>query len=244
MKTLKKFAMLATLVVSAMTVSAQVFDFNMDPAKEIPDSSANGTQDTQILNGVGPFNTGFFLQVKLNIQGLADGFPANNGDYYATLTHTDPNNVSRLAVLLNRPGRAPGTSSGYGDNGMIITLQDFIAPLSTTAANDIHTYKTIAGFEGALSPLTGVWAPDGRFANPGFGNTDDSRGNLLSVFNGMDPNNEWTLFIQDASEGGLGKLVSWSLVFTAVPEPREYALIAGFALIGFALYRKYAVKMA
>jgi hypothetical protein len=241
MKTLTKLAMVASIAACSLTVSAQVFDFNINPLlQDIPDGGVNVDVQNITFPTQNPFPQGFFLKVKLNIQGLAEGFPAINGDYYSTLTHG-----GQIAVLLNRPGRSPESPFGYGDNGMNVTIQDFIAPFSTTAANDIHTYKTVAGFEGQLNPLTGVWAPDARGANPGLGNTGDTRNSPLSAFNGTDPNGEWVLFVQDMNApGGLGKLVNWGLEFTAVPEPHQYALMAGFALIGFALYRRYTLKPA
>jgi hypothetical protein len=238
MKTLTKLAAVASIMACSLTVSAQVFDFNIDPTLQ---SIPNGGVNTDVRNidfGVqNPFPLGFFLKVKMNIQGNPIAF---NGDYYATLTHG-----GQLAVLLNRPGRSPENQFGYGNDGMNVTFQDFITPFSSTAANDIHTYQTVPGFEGQANPLTGVWAPDGRAGNPGLGITGDARNNQLSVFNGTDPNGEWVLLIQDFStDSGVGKLVNWGLEFTAVPEPHQYALVAGLALIGFALYRRHALKAA
>ena len=244
MKTLKKLAMLAVLMASALAVSAQVFDFNIDPANQpIPDGDANGIQDTRTVTGAGPFPLGFFMKVKLNIQGLDDLRLANNGDYYVTLAK---GGTLLKSVLVNRPGKPLNQGAGYGDNGMNITLQDFLP--NGTAAPDVHNYQNVLGnvFQ---SPLTGVWSPDGRNADPSLvtANRADAINQplkMLSVFDGTNPNGDWTLFVADMASGGQGKLVSWGLEFVAVPEPHEYAFIAGLALIGFALYRRYTLKIA
>jgi len=256
MKTLAKMTLLAALTVASLTVSAQVFNFTLDsgtdpnnPANAIPDGDSNGLSDTRIISGAGPFPLGFFTKVKLDIEGYTYfGIPVNpiNGDYYATLTHVSS---GLKAVLLNRVG-FPESPNGYGDAGFNVTLQDFVTPASSTAANDIHTYQNVLGHV-FQSPLTGVWAPDGRSADPSkvTMNRADAINQplkMLSVFSNahIDPNGQWTLFVADLSQGGQGKLVSWGLEFVAVPEPREYALIAGLALVGFALYRRYGLKAA
>ena len=55
--------------------------------------------------------------------------------------------------------------------------------------------------------------------------TNDLRRRLLGVFNGMDPNGVWSLYVSDLSAGGEGTLVGWGLEITAVPEPSAAALL-------------------
>jgi hypothetical protein len=249
MKTLTKMAVLMALGASTLMTSAQVFTI-LDPdpfPRRIPDGDANGIVSIGRTSGYGKFEQGFFTQVKLNIQGLDAATLANNGDYYVTLSKIG---TDLKAVLINRPGRPENLGAGYGDNGMNITLQDFVPGNSANAAPDIHTYKTIPGYTDFQSPLTGVWAPDGRNADPNqvsAARTDPINQPLkmLSVFGGLtDVNGDWSLLVADMASGGEGRLVDWSVQFTAVPEPHEYALLVGLALIGFACYRRYSLKAA
>ena len=53
-------------------------------------------------------------------------------------------------------------------------------------------------------------------------------GTTLSVFNGLNPNGTWKLFVQDDLEDESGEMQSWSLTVTTVPEP----ISALFLLIG------------
>ncbi|MDB6016994.1 MAG: hypothetical protein JWR19_1483 [Pedosphaera sp.] len=156
------------------------------------------------------------LQVTLQISG---GF---NGDIYGYLVHD-----GGFAVLLNRSGRTSGNSTGYGDSGFNITL-------SGSALYDIHNYQNITG---AVSPLTGTWAPDGRFIDPSLVLDTDPRTALLSSFNGGDPSGDWTLFLADLDFGGQATLQNWTLTVTAVPEPSSWIL--GFlGLSGLWLVRR------
>jgi len=53
-------------------------------------------------------------------------------------------------------------------------------------------------------------------------------GTSLGVFNGVDPNGAWKLFIQDDLEDEGGALASWSITVTTVPEPTgAHLIIAG-----------------
>ena len=55
----------------------------------------------------------------------------------------------------------------------------------------------------------------------------------LPIYNGLNPNGTWTLFIADLSSGGQSTLVSWELDIAAVPEPVNVALgiFAGVFLV-------------
>jgi hypothetical protein len=59
------------------------------------------------------------------------------------------------------------------------------------------------------------------------------RTNMLSVFNGMNPNGDWTLFLADQGAGETATLTGWTLTITAVPEPSValcLALAGGLSL--------------
>ena len=166
----------------------------------VPDGNVNGLQSTLTFNDA-YFDNVLDVNVRLNISG---GF---NGDLYVYLTHG-----SGISILLNRTGRATGSSFGYGDAGFNITLDD-------AGSTDVHVYGGNGGAQ-----LTGTFAPDARNVNPATVLTTDARTAFLSAFNGLDANGGWTLFIADVSGGEVSTLVSWELDITAVPEPTTVAL--------------------
>jgi PEP-CTERM motif-containing protein len=153
--------------------------------------------------------------VNLNVSG---GF---NGDYYAYLVHN-----GGFAVLLNRAGRTSGNHFGYSDSGLNVTFSD-------GSPSDIHTYQNVTP---PASPLTGMWAPDGRNVDPASVLDTDPRTALLGSFNGQDPSGQWTVFISDVADGAQGSLVNWGLVITAVPEPSS-AMLIFLGLAGFCACR-------
>jgi subtilisin-like proprotein convertase family protein len=215
-----------------VTVNTGPFNVNID----IPDGSLSGLQDTRhIPSSVGPITD---ISVTLDISSIGTS-GANNGDYYAYLTHG-----SGFAVLLNRPGLRTGSTIGYDDSGYTsVTFND------SAANGDVHNYRlqlfgnhdtSIGGANPA--PLTGTWQPDGRYILPtSSGATFDStttRNAMLSSFNNMNLQGDWTLFISDVNGGGKGRLNSWSMTVTAVPEPRTTALTIAAGLLTFALLRR------
>jgi len=254
MKKLTTLTLLTALAVTLVPASAQVFTApfgqESNPDKIIPDGDLTGITDTITMPNPGnAFSLGFFMQVKLNIEGYVLGsgdsaipFSPNNGDFYATLTHN-----GAKAILLNRSGVETVGDIGYQDAGMHVILQNNVAPNNASAAPDIHVYRSTIDPGGlalgtAVAPLT--FSADGRNVDPNQVTTAATRDSGLSVFDGKDITGNWDLYIADAVPGNGGKLTNWGLNFIAVPEPQQYALIASFGLIGFALYRRYAVKAA
>ena len=179
----------------------------------IPDGDPAGLASTIHISGESGWANS--LQVDLNISGTY------NGDLYAYLVHD-----GGFSVLLNRVGRTSNNDLGYGDGGLNVTFAD------GAANGDIHNYRTtlFGNASTTLSgPLTGIWSPDGRQGSP-FGVTDaDARSALLSSFDGLDPNGDWTLFVADLSGGDLHQLNSWGLEvnapIAAVPESGNAALL-------------------
>jgi hypothetical protein len=211
------------LAVEPVTNSFEFSNLN----RPIPDTlGANfgGVQDTREITM--DFDSIVSVSVTLNITGTGSG--AVNGDFYAYLTKGDD-----IAVLLNRPGRTSENLAGYGDNGLNVRFSD------DAVNGDIHLYRlTLSGSH--LVPLelgeqlTGSWAPDGRNVLPTLALDTHPRTHTLDVFEGENPNGQWTLFIADMDPGGTAMLASWGMQITAVPEPHTIAILTlGAVLIAF-----------
>jgi len=223
MSGLKLFGTAAMLAIAGSVATAGVSVTNLFSGinQAIPDGQLTGLSDTRALSFSDPLLTSVAsIQVTLTI---ANGY---NGDFYAYLVHDNG-----FAVLLNRVGRSASNLSGYGNTGMSLTLSD--------DGNDIHDYQT---FSHTLdnSPLTGIWAPDGRDSDPAYAMDTEGRTALLNSFVGTDPNGTWTLFLADLDFGEQGTLVQWGLVITAIPEPSSWVLLTfgGIALVTPLLRRR------
>jgi hypothetical protein len=195
----------------------------------IPDDNQFGVQNSQNIVGVpGSISS---IQVSLDIAGTGDG--AFNGDYYAELV----NGAGGFAVLLNRVGVSSANSFGYSDNGFDVTFSD-------TAADDVHFYQNFSYDLNSNDQLTGAWQPDGENISPlsdpsAFDNAMSNQTAMLSSFDGDNPNDTWTLFLADLSQGGTGQVVSWSLDITTAPEPSETSLFAiGLIFWSYFLHRQ------
>jgi subtilisin-like proprotein convertase family protein len=222
---MRNFLNLLLTVCWASSAQANIIEEQVNQA--IPDGDASGLASSLHLTGISdPIVS---LQVNLNLSGTY------NGDLYAYLVHD-----GGFSVLLNRVGRTSNNDLGYGDGGFNVTFFD------GAANGDIHNYRSslFGNASTPLSgPLTGNWSPDGRQSSP-FGVTDaDARTALLSSFDGLDPNGDWTLFVADLSGGDLHQLDSWGLEFGApvpsVPENGSTATWLLTALAGVALAARY-----
>lgn len=130
-----------------------------------------------------------------------------NGDLYGYLRFVPTGGSSiYFATLLNRVGvgEIDGGPYGYSTAGFpTIWLDD-------AAAANIH---------GVQSPGTGLsYQPDGG---------------LLSTFNNLTANGDWTLFLADKSTGDQSTVVDWALdiSITAVPEPGVWPVAVLIALV-------------
>jgi hypothetical protein len=230
----------ATMLLVAAT-SAQVFTASTGAGNfwvptTVPDGTGIPIASTINVSGM-PTLTGsliYDVDVWMKLTKPTAGGMVN-GDFYATLI-----NGSKSVVLLNRVGRT-GSNAGYGDPGLNVWFSD------GSANGNIHTYQDVVGFQptGLTSASrTDSWTPDGRNTNPGQGNTSDSVNQSLSSLYSQNVNGEWILTVQDMSVGQSGVLTDWSVGFTAVPEPHQYAMVAGLALIAFATVRRLRNKNA
>jgi subtilisin-like proprotein convertase family protein len=223
----KRLALFAAMLVLGAAAQATVYSVN-NLSATIPDGDLNGYQNSISLSGLSGGIT--HVSVSLNISG---GF---NGDLYAYLNHG-----SGASILLNRVGRTGTSSSGYPDAGFGPDSSANIFTLDDQGNQDVHLYRTFAYTLNGSGQLTGQWQPDGRAIDPlSPGSTFDgtSRSSKLNVFNGLDANGTWTLFIADVSPGGVSTLAGWGLQVTTVPEPSIAALLL-FGLLPF-LFRLWS----
>ena len=187
------FVLLPMLVVLPVRAETQTFTKLVNTV--IPDNSGIGVATT--LSVTSTITSITDVNVTLT---LSNGW---NGDLYAYLVHD-----SGFAVLLNRAGRTAANPVGYGDHGLSVTFDD------QATNGDVHAYR-LALFGNPNTPLggplTNAWAPDGRVTDPTLVLDTDARTALLSSFNGLNANGNWTLFIMDAEPGNESTLVSWGL---------------------------------
>src|SRR5581483_10258043 len=101
---------------------------------------------------------------------------------------------------------------GYPDSGFDVTFQ------AGAANGDIHLYENVTNLPGG-SPLTGVWQPDGRTADPTNALDTSPRTTSLTNFNGLNAAGEWTLYIADTDSGGTNMLTEWTLQITGAAYP-------------------------
>src|SRR4051812_1403643 len=199
--------------------ATNTFVTNFTAGVSIPDfNPAGGTSSITLAT---PIRSIQALQVNLQIQGNF------NGELYAYLVHG-----SGYSVLLNRPGRRSANLLGYGDAGLNVTFED------AATNGDVHVYrvKIFGDANHSLNgELSGTWAPDGRTPNPSTVLESDARTQMLSSFQGLDPNGVWTLFVADLASGNVQTLASWGLQITGtVPlspyftlQPRNWVAVSG-----------------
>jgi subtilisin-like proprotein convertase family protein len=171
-------------------------DYTVDRA--VPDGGFLGIFDTRVVSTA--IHSVTNLQVRLKISGTY------NGDLFCYVTHG-----SGYSVLLNRVGRSSNNAFGYDDDGLDVTFDD-------GATNDVHGYGQIPNTPVGTN-LTGMWVVDGRTNRPSEVVDTDARPALLSGFNGLDPNGNWTVFVADVGAGDAHTLVSWGLEISGTEAP-------------------------
>jgi subtilisin-like proprotein convertase family protein len=193
--------LLALALASGLSASAQTTTTttNFTVGTTVPDNDVSGLASAKIISTPIAYVTS--LKVNLKLSGTF------NGNLYAYLAHGRTN-----AILLNRVGCSASSNLGYDDKGFDLVFDD------ASTNGDVHVYRTKLG--GPISgPLTSSWAPDGRRSNPTNVATTDSRTALLNVFNGMNPNGEWVLFVADMVAGDSYRVENWGLEITGYTPP-------------------------
>jgi hypothetical protein len=207
--------LLALMLSSLTQVNALAYSTSVNSLfATIPDGDINGYQNSLSVSGLS--GSVSHVSVTLNISG---GF---NGDLYAYLFHNHTN-----AILLNRVGLTGANSVGYPNTGFGPDATTASFTLDDLGGHDVHLYQTVPYSLNGSGQLTGLWQPDGRAIDPtSAGSAFDSaaRSNPLGIFNSMDPNGVWSLFVADVSPGGVSTLVGWGLTVD-VPEPSGAALL-------------------
>lgn len=213
MKTPSTKVFLITALSVAVTASAVVpgqISQSWSGSQIIPDNSASGVAFAFNVSAGGSL---LITNVEVNLN-IAGGW---NGDLYVYLSHG-----SGFSVLLNRLGRTAGNSAGASVSGMNLNLSD-------SYLTDIHAAPD--------NPLTGNFAPDGRFVDPFTTLDTDGRTAFLSSFNNLDANGTWTIFFADVSPAALSTIQNWTVnvgVASPVPEPGNAALVGLALLVGVA----------
>ncbi len=194
----------AALWVAAVNAPAQSVETHSFTAlnRLLPDGNAAGFSDRRVVTS----SIVNISKVRVKLQ-LSGEF---NGDLYGYLRCIRGGSTN-LCMLLNRPGRAAGRLSGYGDAGINITFDD-------AAAGEIHAYRGVTNLP-AGAPLVGGWRPDGRAVDPSVVLDTTPRTSSLVAFNGGSGSAEWTLFLADLESGGTNQLVSWELEITGAARP-------------------------
>ena len=165
----------------------------------VPDGNASGLHDVRNVSSAIAQIAGVKVRLRINSE--------FNGDLYGYVRHS-----SGFSVLLNRPGKTAANAAGYHDSGFDVTF-------ATGAANgDVHVYRGMTT-PATGSPLTGIWQPDGRTADPAVVTDASARSALLTSFNNLNAAGEWTLYLADLESGGTNQLREWALEITGAGHP-------------------------
>ena len=216
-------ALLGVLPALGAVVITESYTFNVgSTAGDIPDGGSSTFSQLVSASQIVQLTE---VQVSLNLKGNPAG-SGWAGDMFVSLNR---DLGTQTAVLLNQVGVTGSDPAGAGYDGWDVVFRD------SAANGDVHLGQPT----GSASILTGSWQPDGRLSPSG-----SSRTALLDVFNSAAANSTWYLHVADLSNGGSMTLDSWTLSFTgaagaAVPEPQDFAAIAGASLLGFALVRRF-----
>ncbi len=222
-------SVIALLSCGATTLASDL-SFHIDESTWVPDGNASGLVSRTHLPPIDGRIAD--VDITLNISGLSAG--GWNGDLYVLVSH-----AGAASVLVNRPGLTASNPFGYGDNGLSNVRFD-----DDAGAGDFHQYQTVLNVsQDSELPITGVWEPDARGADPDDVLPNSLRSRFLSAFDGLAAGDEWRLFVADLSLGARFKLESWDIHLTLesipVPETSRGLALASATLAGLAAMRWY-----
>lgn len=216
----------ATVLLAASKAPGQQSMFTNAVNQAVPDGNPTGLTSTINVSGVSGIVGS--LNVYLDIVG---GY---NGDLYATLSGP----TGTYSVLLNRVGVNSSNPFGYSDAGLSITLSD-------TGSANVHWYQSGSYNVNSQGQVTGTWLADGltvdlQSSPSAADSTTPTAG--LQLFDGTNPNGNWTLFIADlVGDGGQqSTLEGWSMDISTldVPEPGSASLALLGAVVMVVFYRR------
>jgi hypothetical protein len=204
---LKALALTATLLTLGTATSAHAVTFSNEAAIAVPAGAPAvtvGDSDRSDLSVSGVMGT--VTKVTATLHGLAHPFPPDVD-----------------ALLVGPQGQASYLMSDAGDTSAVnrsldLTFDDAAPPMPCMTSYQQLGSGTFAPTD---DPLTGQYdcsdpnQPD-AFAAPA---PAGPWGASLSVFNGLDPNGTWSLYVTDDSGGDSGSLAGWSLDLTVAPPP-------------------------
>jgi MYXO-CTERM domain-containing protein len=187
---------------------AQSFSFSNTTAIAINDS---GTPPT----------TGSLYPSTISVTGLGGQSISHVTVTLYGLTHTYP---SDLDILLAGPnGQVSMLMSEVGGNTRF-PISDLTLTLDDSAASSLPLDSTL---------LSGTFRPTRQFPTLSFDFPSpapagsSSAPATLSLFNGTDPNGNWSLFVVDESSPDSGTISGgWGMEITTVPEPGSLAMAA------------------
>lgn len=189
-----------------------------------------------------PDGTGDPLELNFNLTDL--GGPISSLELSLNLTHTwvgdleislhAPPASGLSFVLLERVGQTTSDPDDFGDSSNLNGVYRFV-----DSGNSLWSAATALGDTSSI--------PSGNY-HPSRSNDGSATSFATdSGFIGMHPsiaNGVWTLRIEDVATQDIGSVSDvgtiLSISWTPVPEPREYALMAGFGLAGLAWFRRAA----
>ena len=159
--------------------------------------------------------------ITINDNGNASPYPSNitvNGVSAFTrmevrlngFSHTFPDDVD--IILVGPQGQRAILMSDAGDNDDVIGLNLTFAQTATTPIPDLSMLTT-----GTFRPANYLNAVTDTFPAPGPGVLTDAPADLF-VFNGINPNGVWNLYVVDDAAADVGSISGgWDLTFT-VPQ--------------------------
>ena len=202
----KALALTVTLLTLGTAASAHAVTFSNTTAIAVPAGAPAvtvGKSDRSdiAVSGV----TGTVTKVTATLHGLEHDFPQDID-----------------ALLVGPQGQSTYLTSDSGDTSgvtrsMSLTFDDAAGPMPCMDSYHQLESGTFAPTDDPLDPFdcSNLDDPD-AFAAPA---PAGPWGAKLSVFDGLDPNGTWSLYMTDDSLGDSGSLGGWSLDLTVAPPP-------------------------